>query len=197
MPAPLAPIVGLVFGVIFAWSAREEISRAQGAPWVGFRTLALVALFSVLVFAPTCAYFLAFEPDWSYAYYVDTRRIPSALELALVLVDAASVPLGFLLGIAPVRSRRLLPVLRVILPATLIVLGCVFFGANRLKVQASYAQFHGDFGTRPIAGGSLGYALLWMDSILFFGLGFTMQKLRHVGRERPAGRVERGTEDLA
>jgi hypothetical protein len=196
MPAPLAPIVGLLFGVLFAWSAREEIARAQGAPWVGWRTLALVALFSVLVFAPACAYFLAFESDWSYAYYVDTRRIPSALELALVLVDAASVPLGFLIGIAPVRTRRLLPVRRVVVPAAFLVLGSVLFAASRLKVQASYAQFHGDFGTRPVAGGSLGYALLWMDSLLFFGCVFTMQKLRHVGRDRPSSRIERAPDDM-
>ncbi len=187
MPAPIAPLLGFCFGILFAWSCREEIARARGAPWADWRSLAMVVLFSVLVFAPICAYFLAFEADWSYAYYVDTHRIPSALDLALVLGDAASVPLGFFLAIAPVRTRRAGPVLRLGVPFAFFVLVGVLLASNRLKVQASYAQFHGDFGIRPIAGGSLGYSLLWMDSLLAFGVAFTMQKLRQAGRLRAGG----------
>ena len=107
---------------------------------------------------------MAFEADWSYAYFIDTRRIPSALQLALVLLDAASVPVGFVVGCiarASAQARSL----------------CSRSVRRRLdradwhrsfrrtpSIQASYAQFHGDFGTRPVAGSSLGYALLWMDT---------------------------------
>ncbi len=182
MPALFGPFFGLFLGVLFAWAARDEIGRTQGAPWLGSRALVVAAVFSVLVFTPICAYFLAFDADWSYLYYVDTRRIPSAVELALVLVDAASIPLGFVIATGRVRTRRLGPVLWVgVPPAAIAALG-LLIAAGRVQIQASYTQFHGDFGTRPVAGGPLGYALLWMDSLLVFGTVFTIQKLRHAAR---------------
>jgi len=62
---------------------------------VGTRLLSPAMAVAFAAFFNFGAYFLAFEADWSYAYFIDTRRIPSALELALVLLDAVSVPVGF------------------------------------------------------------------------------------------------------
>jgi hypothetical protein len=186
MPGPLAPFLGLFLGVVFAWSAREDLIRTPGASWIGSRAPLIVSLFAVLVFAPICAYFLGFEADWSYAYYIDTRRIPSAAELGLVLVDAVSVPLGFALAVSRARTRRVGPILRLGLPALLTVVVAVLIASPRLRFEASYAQFHGDFGVRPVAGGPLGYALLWMNSLLVFGAAWTIQKLRQSGKARTA-----------
>ena len=102
MPAPIAPLIGFALGVAFAWWAREELARSQASAGVGSRSLVIVTLFATVVFAPIGAYFLAFEADWSYAIFVDTGRIPSALQLALVLLDAASVPVG---SWSPHRTR--------------------------------------------------------------------------------------------
>ena len=118
---------------------------------------------------------MAFEADWSYAYFVDTGRIPSALQLALVLLDAASVPVGFVVAASYARSRKLVPILTLVRrPPLILAAGTAsVITSGRLGIQASYAQFHGDFGTRPVSGSSLGYALLWMDSLLVLGVVWT------------------------
>ena len=182
MPAPLAPFIGFALGVAFAWWAREELARSQSVAGIGSRSLVIVTLFATVVFAPIGAYFLAFEADWSYAYFIDTRRIPSALQLALVLVDAASVPIGFVVAASYARARKLMPVLTLGTSPAIFVLACIALTAGRLGIQASYAQFHGDFGTRPIAGSSLGYALLWMDALLIMGVVWTTRQVHRLAR---------------
>ena len=183
MPAPLAPLIGFALGIAFAWWAREELARSQAsAGGIGSRSLVIVTLFATVVFAPIGSYFLAFEADWSYAYFIDTRRIPSALQLALVLVDAASVPIGFVVAASYARSRKLVPVLTLATSPAVLVLACLAVAAGRLGIQASYAQFHGDFGTRPIAGSSLGYALLWMDALLVLGAVWTTRQVQKLAR---------------
>jgi len=182
MPAPLAPFIGFVLGIAFAWWAREELARSQAAAGIGSRSLVLVTLFATVVFAPIGAYFLAFEADWSYAYFIDTRRIPSALQLALVLLDAASVPVGFVVAASFARARKLVPLLTLAAPPAVLVLVSIAFTAGRLGIQGSYAQFHGDFGTRPIAGSSLGYALLWMDALLVLGVVWTTRQVQRLAR---------------
>ncbi|HKQ69037.1 MAG TPA: hypothetical protein VJT73_06850 [Polyangiaceae bacterium] len=178
MPAPLTPLIGFALGVLFAWWAREELARSPSAAGIGSRSLAIVTLFATVVFAPVGAYFLAFEADWSYAYFIDTRRIPSALQLALVLLDAVSVPVGFAVAASYAKSRKLIPLLTLAMPAVGTVLVSVAVTAGRLGIQASYAQFHGDFGTRPVAGSSLGYALLWMDTLLLLGVVWTSRQVQ-------------------
>jgi hypothetical protein len=182
MPAPLAPLIGFALGVAFAWWARDELARSQSVAGLGSRSLIVVTLFASIVFAPIGAYFLAFEADWSYAYFIDTRRIPSALQLALVLVDAASVPVGFVVAASYARARKLVPVLTLGAAPAILVLACIALAAGRFGIQASYAQFHGDFGTRPIAGSSLGYALLWMDALLVLGVVWTTRQVQRLAR---------------
>ena len=184
MPALLAPLIGFALGVGFAWCAREELVRSTSALGVGSRSLAVVALFATLVFAPVSAYFLAFESDWSYAYFVDTRRIPAVFPLALVVLDTASAPLGFLAATRYAKGKKLAPFLALALPFLAVALAFVVATANRLGVQASYAQFHGDFGTRPVAGSSLGYALLWMDMVLALGVAWTCRQMQQLVRRR-------------
>jgi len=115
VPAFVAPLVGFALGVVLAWLSAAAPRRPPGwglappgaPPWAPGRTapaeprgrpLALAALFSALVFTPICAYFLIFSPDWSFAYLVDPRRIPSAVDLLLLALDAASVPAGCVAG---------------------------------------------------------------------------------------------------
>jgi hypothetical protein len=182
MPAPLAPLIGFALGVAFAWWAREELARSQSGGGIGSRSLVIVTLFATAVFAPIGAYFLAFEADWSYAYFIDTRRIPSALQLALVLLDAASVPIGFVVAASYARARKLVPLFTLGTTPAIFALACMALSAGRLGIHASYAQFHGDFGTRPVAGSSLGYALLWMDAVLVTGVVWTTRHLQRLGR---------------
>src|SRR5689334_1924618 len=94
VPAPIAPLIGFALGTLFAWTARRELARAR-AYGHGSPMLVLCACYALLVFAPLSGYFLAFVPDWSFAYLVDPRRLPRGFEVACALVNATSIPLGF------------------------------------------------------------------------------------------------------
>ena len=63
------------------------------------------------------------------------------------------------------------------LAASLIAL---VMGLLILSVQATFAQFHGDFGTRPVAGGSLGIALIWTTIVLGLATAWTSYALRRM-----------------
>jgi hypothetical protein len=180
MPAPLAPLVGFVLGVVFAWWGADELARSHGGSAVFSRSLVVVMLFAAIVYTPISGYFLAFEADWSFAYWVDSRHLPSAVQLTLVLLALSSVPLGFIAAATPARKRRLAALLVLGIPPAIVVLAFLLRAAGRLSVHASYAQFHGDFGTRPIAGSSLGHALLWMDTVLALGIAWTSRELRQL-----------------
>jgi hypothetical protein len=163
---------------MFGWLLSEGANRGKGA--LDFDSLGLVSLFSLLVFTPAAAYFIAFEPDWAYAYLIDSSRHVGALHAAVVLCDVASVPLGFVLSARSGPGPAFSVLMRLagvpLLSAGLFV--AVLF--PRLSVQATYAQFHGDFGTRPIAGTPLGYAVIWMLLVLSGAAAWMTQALRRL-----------------
>ncbi len=181
MPAPAAPLIGFILGVVFAWGASDELGKTAGRV-EGNRALVVATLFSLLVFAPISAYFLAFAPDWSYAYLVDSQRLPSAVDLGLVLVDAVSVPAGFALAARAASSRDVARLLRLAAAPALLATAFLLAVAPRLAVAGSHAQFHGDFGTRSVAGSPIGYAVLWMSAVLVGGVVWTLHSLRRLGR---------------
>ncbi len=172
MPALVGPLLAFLLGVALAWLGREHDDERVLSP----RT-AIVALFASLVFAPVAAYFLIFSGDWASFYLVDSRAVPSALTLCLVLLDAALVPLGFLAGrrAAHRRAERVLIALGVT-PGLLIV-GFLFAFFPRLRVDGTYHQVKSAFGTEPVAGGPLGYAILWMNGLLIAGFVLTARAL--------------------
>src|SRR5260221_6807972 len=100
-----APLLGLSLGALFAWASAEELARVGGS--VPSRALAVAALFGAVVYAPACGYFEAFFPDWSYAYFLDSQRRPTALDLALVIADGISVPVGLALFAQSAASRHI------------------------------------------------------------------------------------------
>lgn len=175
MPILVALPFGLSLGVGFAWAARRELRRV--ATREASRGLGVALLFSVCVLTPISAYFLAFEPDWCLAYLIDTARASAALVPALLLLQVTSVPVGFLLGDALIRRGDETNLLRLLGAGLVVTLGGVMLGLRRFAVQGSYAQFHGDFGTQPLAGSSLGYAILLLGFWLAAGLVFALWNL--------------------
>ncbi|MDF3068358.1 MAG: hypothetical protein K0R38_3959 [Polyangiaceae bacterium] len=178
MPVLVALPLGLCLGVSFAWLSRRELRRVTNE--LGSRGLAIAALFGLFVLAPISAYFLAFEPDWCLAYLVDTSQATPALTPGLLLVALATVPSGFLLGRLLLERGDEATLLRVMLGLVVATLGAVMLGLRRFAVQGSYAQFHGDFGTQPLAGSSLGYAILVLGFWLTAGLVFAVWNLRRL-----------------
>ena len=176
MPIPFAPLVGLALGAALAWIAAPELSRDDG-PIVASRQFSVIVAFAALVWLPVVGYFVAFHGDWAYLYVVPWQRVPSAIDLGLVLLAGAAVVGGFCLAVRPLRKRRIGPVVAmVVVPAT--ISACALtFAARRLAVSGTFAQFHGDFGTEPIAASTLGKGVLWMGVVVAVGVAWTVYSL--------------------
>ena len=180
MPLPFAPLVGLALGAVFAWVSAQELSRSEG-PLVALRAFVIVAAFTALVWVPVVTYFVAFHGDWSYLYLVPWRRVPSAVDLGLVLLAGAAVVGGFALSVEPIRKRRFGPVVgAIVAPGALAVAGLTL-AARRLAVSGTYAQFQGDFGTAPIGSSPLGKGVLFMGAVLVTGVAWTALSLARIG----------------
>jgi hypothetical protein len=173
-----APLVGFSLGVLFAWMARQELVRAAPAGLVS-RSLSIVALYAVLIFGPACAYFLVLEPDWAGAYLFDAGRRARLVSVAGTLLALASVPLGFVVAAPAARAQRAASVARLGVVAALGALALVLGFFPRLAVRATYAEYHGDFGTEPTAHSALGWGLSWVSLVL---LGSTAYVAAVLGR---------------
>jgi hypothetical protein len=176
MPIPFAPLVGLALGAAFAWLAAPEISRDDG-PVALSRPFAVVVAFALLVWLPAIGYFVAFHGDWAYLYAFPWQQVPSAIDMALVLIAAAAVVGGFCLAVPTVRKRRLGPVIALVVVPGAIAVAALMVAARRLAVSGTYAQFHGDFGTEPIAASTLGRGVLFMGVVLALGIAWTVRAL--------------------
>ena len=177
MPLLLAPLVGMALGALFAWFARGELARLEG-PIAGARAFTLVLAFAAMIYTPIVGYFVAFHGDWAYLYLVSVRQVASALDLALVLLAGASVPLTWLAAARWARTERLggVATLGGVPAAAALVLAIVF--KERLATSATFAHFHGDFGTEPIASSHLGRAVLFMGVMGLAGAAWCAFQMR-------------------
>jgi hypothetical protein len=184
MPIAFAHLVGLILGAALAWVAAPELARLQG-PVVATRPFSIVLAFATFVWLPVVGYFMAFHGDWSYLYLVPWRRVPSAVDLSLVLFASVAVVAGFCAVVTPVRKRRFGPVLVVIVVPAVLVLAALPFAARRFAISGTYAQFHGDFGTEPIGASLLGKGILVMGTVLVIAVFWTAHALSRLAREAP------------
>ncbi len=195
MPIVLAVLAGFLLGVAFAWMARVELGRVDG-PVVASRAFTVVLGFAALVYGPLVGYFVAFHGDWTYGYAVAWHRVPSAVDLALVLLAGASVLIGVVAAAHAARARRLNAVAWLAaVPAAGFALALAW-GGPRLAVSATYAQYHGGFGVLPIGAAALGRAILVMGAVLALGLGWAVRALAQDSSERDEDRRGGRREDL-
>ncbi len=133
---------------------------------------------------PACAYPLIFFADWSYAYLVDSRHIPSAVVLALLLIDGAAPAAGF--GLARRVLRREALGVDPVAHAAALALAIVPFGvalllsillSPRLAVEGTLAMVTGAFGTSPLWKSPLGYVLVWLAGTVGCGAWLTARAL--------------------
>jgi hypothetical protein len=177
VPVPFAFLVAFALGAIFARAAEGEIARSEG-PLVASRPMAIVLGFAGLVLLPIAAYFAAFHGDWAYLYLAPWQRVPSAVDLILVVAAAACVPAGFVATVIAIRARRAQAVLTLIGAPLLIAVVLGLACAKRLAVSASGAQYAGGFGVEPIATSALGKGVLWGTIALAAGVAWTVRALR-------------------
>jgi hypothetical protein len=158
VPATSAPLLGFALGAGLYWSVARQLARPI-RPIAG-GSLLIATILGLFAYAPAVALLLVAEPDWGYAYLIPADQLPRWLTPLLVLVAAVSVPLGFGAALRACRGRPAFVKSWFWAPciagwAPVIVL------APRLAVQASFEQFHGDFGVQRLVGGPLGYLLVW------------------------------------
>jgi hypothetical protein len=173
MPLPFALPVGLLMGLTLAWFARAELARSDVSLILTRPFLATIGL-AALIFGPVVGYFTAFHADWAYLYLVRPSRIPSAVDLVLVMLAAAQIPLGFVIAAPWAIAKRSARVLKVTVAlAAPLLMGCVVF-SRRLQVAATFAQFHGAYGTSALGGTPLGRGILlsWVALALGFAWSF-------------------------
>jgi len=176
-----APLFGFTLGVLFAWMARHDIARGAQAALAG-RSLAIVALYAVFVFGPACAYFLVLEPDWAGAYLFDAGRRARLVSVAGTLLALVSVPAGFLAAAPATRARRAPTVLRVGAASALLTVAFTLALVPRLSVRATYAEYHGDFGTEAVSASPLGWGLFWIALVLALATAYVSRVLGETTR---------------
>ena len=182
MPIPFALLIGFAIGAALAWVAAPELARDDG-PITLSRPFFVVACFAAILWLPIIGYFVTFHGDWSYLYWVAWQRVPSAADLGLVLLSGGAILGGFCLAASPVRKRRLGPVaVMVAAPGASALIG-VALSVHRLAVSGTYAQFHGDFGTEPIAASTLGKGVLLMGAVLTLGLAWVAHSVVRMASE--------------
>lgn len=183
MPLPLAFPIGLLLGASLAWLGRIELARSE-APLLLTRPFLVALAFGLVVFAPILAYFVTIHGDWAYVYLVRFSRVPSAIDLALVLLGGAAIPIGFSVASPWARAKRGAALLKVgaVLGAVAVV-GCVVC-ARRLSVSASYEQFHTGFGVAPLGKTPLGRGVLSSWVALLAAYGWGARVLKSAGPER-------------
>jgi hypothetical protein len=158
MPALSAPLLGFALGAGLYWSVARELARPI-RPIAG-ASLSIATILGLFAYAPAVALLLEAEPDWGYAYLIPADQLPRWVAPWLVLVAAVSVPLGFGAALRACRGRSAFVKRWFWVPCGLGMAPLVLL-APRLALQASFEQFHGDFGVRQLVGGPLGYLLVW------------------------------------
>ncbi|HMR09227.1 MAG TPA: hypothetical protein PKA88_25780 [Polyangiaceae bacterium] len=173
MPALVFPLLGFVIGLGLA-----RIASGERGSTTESRDVVLAACFGAVLLGPTTAFLFALSPDWCLSYRVDSRRLPGFFPALLALGSACGPVLGVVCARALSWSRR--P--RLLWQLFALTLGSIaallLVGSARLGRVASYTQFHDDFGVRPVAGSPLGYALLWLFSIVAVGVALTARGIR-------------------
>ncbi len=182
MPIPLSLWIGLLLGLAFARSAHGLLVRGNSSI-LSNPALTVVGTFGLLVYAPIAGFSIALAPDWACAYLVNSQRLPAGSETLCVVCAALSVPLGFLWGSSASTRRRWNTLIRRITLVTIAFATTAAALLPRLAVQATFAQFHGDFGIRPISGTDFGYALLWMFTVLGLAITWTIVSLYRMGQQ--------------
>lgn len=181
MPLLLAPFAAALLGVAFGLVGRDEVRRTS-APPSSTRGFLVVALVSLLLLAPSLGYFVAFYPDWSYAYFVDGERVPSAVELVAVLLICALGPLAYAWTATSLRRHAVRELVRGISALVVLFAAALAWIGPRLLVAATFGGFHDGIDVRPVGGTSLGASILWIDGCLLGGAAWAASRLRSVGR---------------
>ena len=175
VPTLIAPLVGFALGTLLGFLSRQALLTREE---LRAQVMLVSAQLALLVFMPMVTAFTALHGDWSYLYLVPDKSIPSAVDLVFVIAATGSVVAGTYTAAWALRSRRE-NVLMIALSAPAILLLVVLAVASRrLATAATYAQYHGGYGTLPIGRSQLGRSVLASWITLSLGLTWAAYRLR-------------------
>ena len=177
MPVISAPLAGFALGAGLFWSAARPLRRPIRP--IASQALLIAALLGVSAYAPAIAFLISAEPDWAYAYLIPAQLLPRWLGPWWVLLSGVSVPLGFGQALRASRGRPAFVQRWFWVPLALAVTPLVVLG-SRLRVAATFEQFHGDFGARALLQGPFGYLLGWLLLSLLAATWFARRCLEHL-----------------
>lgn len=176
MPAIQLLLIGFALGVWYAWTARDQLRRSEGA----WRTPAgfVVGAFSTLVFAPACCLLCLTHADWSLGYLVSSGGLPNSWPVLMMLAYSVIVPLGFAVGSSRAKQSQAMLVTRLTLVPLAFAAALALLCVRPLSVVGTTQQYAGQFGLAPVAGSSLGYSLLWLSVVLPASVAWTLRLLQ-------------------
>jgi hypothetical protein len=177
MPLPFALPFGLLIGMSLAWLARVELARSE-VPLVLARPFLVAVALGAIVHTPVVGYFVALHGDWAYLYLMRFGRIPSAVDLTLVVLAAAQVPLGFAVAAPWAIAKRGPALLKLGAVIGALVLVACIVSWRRVTVSATFAQYHGGFGVMPLSKTALGRGVLLSWLALLAGYGWSVHTLK-------------------
>lgn len=183
MPLAVALPVAWLIGMSLAWAARGELARSE-VPLVLARPFVVATAFAALVLLPVVGYFVALHGDWAYLYLVRWSRVPSALDLVIAVAVAAQVPVAFAVAAPWAMAKRGSTVIKACAGVAIVLAIVCAVSGRRLATSATYAQYHGGFGTMPIGKSPLGRGVLSSWVALLAGWAVSVHGLRSPRDER-------------
>lgn len=179
VPLLFAPVVAVLFGLLLAYYGRAELALSDRTA-VGTRAFSVTLAFTVTTFVPTLGYFAAFHGDWAYLYLVPQAKVPSAVDLTLVLFAASLVPGTVAFAARALAEKRTHLLVRVAIALVALLALGLALAHGRLAVSASHAQYRGGFGTVPIGASPLGRGVVLTWLALVSGAALARAALRRV-----------------
>ncbi len=183
MPLPTLVFFALASGVAAALAGRVELRLSPRAPLLS-RSFGAYAIFAGLVLVPVSVYFYVFHGDWFLLYFLDVRKVPSAVAMVGFLLQLGLGAAGFAFGASQVRAQRDGAAFGGFLALLALAVAVPFAARTRLALVGSYAQFQGHFGLEPYGRGPLMQGAILMGAFLVGGLGALLLRLHLGGRSR-------------
>lgn len=176
VPLPFAPILAALVGVVFALLGRDEVRRTTSAP-SATRAFLVLTIVSFALLAPATGYFLAFYPDWAWAYLVPGSRVPSAIDLIACVLAASLAPATFVWTASALRRHAVRELVRGAGALVIVLAIAVAMLGPRLTVAGTFVQYREGYDLQSTSGTSLGVSILWIDACLAAGLIWAASRL--------------------
>jgi hypothetical protein len=178
LTVPFDLIFGLFVGLLFALAARAQFQNGV-SPWG--RELMAVLSFVGIILWPVAIYFYVAHADWSWMYFVDSKRLPWVLAPLVLLGSLVTTLGGYLVGWVLLRGRNDRAVLATLAALFIFLLVFVTTFSARLFTQGTFGEYHAGHGLAA-GEGQLGWALAVCSLGVAIALAVVASAMRDQGK---------------